>query len=146
MDSREEKQCDEEEREISIEGKIVFSVDKIVENYIGGFGRAQLFQVVVIALGWSFDAQNTFLPIFTDVQPSWRCANSTSVSCTEKSSICEMDRRAWEWDRGKAVSVISEWDLICTNSYKAGIPQIFFFVGALLGQLKPSPYPAGFKM
>lgn len=138
MDLQEEKQHGEEESDISIQSNVVFSIDEIVEKYVGGFGRAQLFQVVIIALGCAFESQNTFLPIFTDSQPSWRCTNSTSLwgTCTEKSSICEMDRREWEWDRGEAVSIISEWDLICTHSYQAGIPQIFFFVGALLGQLR----------
>ncbi|KAH9287867.1 hypothetical protein KI387_031984 [Taxus chinensis] len=117
------------------------SVEEIIEKYVGGFGGAQLFQVLVVALGWGFDIQNTFLPIFTDAQPSWRCTSPhfLQITCTKQSSICDMDPQLWEWNTPKKASIISEWDLICANNFKAGIPQFFFFTGALLGCIMLGP-------
>ncbi|GLJ53656.1 hypothetical protein SUGI_1144480 [Cryptomeria japonica] len=50
-----------------------------------------------------------------------------------------MDTSRWEWERGKATSIISEWDLICGNSFKAAIPRLLFFVGALAGYIILGP-------
>ncbi|GLJ53658.1 hypothetical protein SUGI_1144530 [Cryptomeria japonica] len=125
-----------------------FSLDEIIESCIGGFGGAQLFQVVVVSLGWVFDVQHTFLTIFTDAQPTWRCTETSSLQiweitgmgkCTEESSVCKMDTSQWEWERGKAASIISEWDLMCGNSFKAAIPGLLFFVGALAGYIILGP-------
>ncbi|KAH9287821.1 hypothetical protein KI387_031938 [Taxus chinensis] len=132
----------ESEEESGIEQQHMrLSVDEIIEKYVGGLGGAQLFQVLVVSLGWAFDAQNTFLPIFTDAQPSWRCSTSPhflemtaqTQTCTPQSSLCDMDPHLWEWNAPKNASIISEWDLLCANSFKSGIPQFFFFTGALLG-------------
>ncbi|XP_059070524.1 organic cation/carnitine transporter 3-like [Cryptomeria japonica] len=59
--------------------------------------------------------------------------------CIEESSVCKMDTSRWEWERGKATSIISEWDLICGNSFKAAIPRLLFFVGALAGYIILGP-------
>ncbi|GLJ53651.1 hypothetical protein SUGI_1144410 [Cryptomeria japonica] len=121
----------------------MFSVDEIIEKYVGGFGPAQLFQVAIVALGVAFDAQSTFVTIFTDAQPSWRCTNGSQLTetekCTAQSSICEMDPTLWEWERGKEVSVISQWNLVCANTIKAGFPSLFFFMGSLIGCIIVGP-------
>ncbi|XP_057828983.2 organic cation/carnitine transporter 1 [Cryptomeria japonica] len=121
----------------------MFSVEEIIEKYVGGFGPAQLFQVAIVALGVAFDAQNTFVTIFTDDQPSWRCINGSQITeteiCTTQSSICEMDTTLWEWERGKEVSVISQWNLVCANTIQAGFPSLFFFMGSLLGCIIVGP-------
>ncbi|KAH9287819.1 hypothetical protein KI387_031936 [Taxus chinensis] len=113
------------------------SVDGIIETYVGGFGRAQLFQVAIVALALAFDSQHTFVTIFTDAQPPWRCTNANTSPekeiCTAQSSICEMDPRLWEWEGGREASVISEWNLVCADTIKAGFPALFFFMGSLLG-------------
>ncbi|GLJ53641.1 hypothetical protein SUGI_1144150 [Cryptomeria japonica] len=123
--------------------KNMLSVDEIIETYVGGFGRAELFQVVVVALAGAFDAQQIFVTIFTDAQPSWRCTDGSQIAeteiCNAQSSICEMDPTLWEWERGKEVSVISEWNLMCANTIQAGFPSLFFFTGALLGSIIMGP-------
>ncbi|GBG68515.1 hypothetical protein CBR_g3059 [Chara braunii] len=53
--------------------------------------------------------------------------------CTSSSSICSLNGSQWEWvDDGKH-SIVSEFDLICSDEYKSGISGSLFFVGRLLG-------------
>lgn len=58
-----------------------FSIDEIIEKYVGGFGRTQLLQVAIVALGVAFDAQHTFVTILIDAQPSWQSLNR-NMHCT----------------------------------------------------------------
>lgn len=131
---------------------INLSVDQILDQHVGGFGPAQLLHVLMVSLAWAFDAMHSFIPIFTDAQPSWRCTasqtpdfthnvplqlSSTSMSgqkwCTPMSDLCEMDGSLWEWVDGRGSSVVSEWGLICHDKFKSGIPASLFFMGCILG-------------
>lgn len=130
---------------------INISVDQILDQHVGGFGPAQLIHVFMVSLAWAFDALHSFIPIFTDAQPSWRCTAfqppdftdnvtlqlSAPMSgqkwCTPKSSLCEMDGSLWEWVDGRGSSVVSEWGLICHDKFKSGVPASLFFIGCILG-------------
>ena len=96
-------------------------VDEILEKYVGGFGKTQLVHVLIVSLGWVFDAMHILIAVFSDAQPSWQCQNSKNVEfgknvtanlppqwCTPKSDICEMDRSVWEWVDGNGASVVSQ--------------------------------------
>ncbi|GLJ53653.1 hypothetical protein SUGI_1144430 [Cryptomeria japonica] len=140
----EQKRSDSDElTQVQQVEKNMFSIDEIIETYVGGFGPAQLFQVVIVALAWAFDSQHTFVTIFTDAQPSWHCTNGSQIGeteiCTAQSSICEMNSTLWEWERGTEVSVISQWNLVCANTIQAGFPSLFFFMGSLLGCIIVGP-------
>ncbi|GLJ37893.1 hypothetical protein SUGI_0770920 [Cryptomeria japonica] len=122
------------------------SVDQILDKYVGAFGRAQLAHVLIVSLGWAFDSMHTLIAVFADAQPSWQCVNSKALDssknatvmlpprwCSPQSDICEMDPSVWEWVNGNGASVVSQWDLICHNKFKAGFPASLFFIGCILG-------------
>ncbi|KAH9309502.1 hypothetical protein KI387_037413, partial [Taxus chinensis] len=128
------------EHQVKVEVEEKLSVDQILEKYVGSFGTAQLVHVVVVSLAWVFDSMLTLVAVFADAQPSWHCVKSQAVDlsknekwCTPQSSICEMDQSLWEWVDGIGASVVSEWNLICSNKFKAGIPASLFFIGCVFG-------------
>lgn len=120
--------------------KVEISVEEIIEEYVGGFGYAQFIHAFLVSLAWFFDSQHTLVTIFTDKQPAWRCVDYQSQfshanmdSCTQQSSICEMDKSLWEWVGGHNTSIIAEWGLVCGDKFKAGLPASMFFIGSFLG-------------
>ncbi|XP_028799717.1 organic cation/carnitine transporter 2-like [Neltuma alba] len=68
-----------------------------------------------------FDAQQSFISIFTDAHPS------------EASDICKIPRSSsWAWDGLSPKTIISQWHLECASSFITGLPQSSFFMGCLL--------------
>ncbi|KAG5237331.1 organic cation/carnitine transporter [Salix suchowensis] len=108
------------------------SLDETIEHCIGEFGVAQLFQAILVSFAWVFDAQQTFISVFTDAEPTWHCI---SDSCTSASDICHLPQNSWAWDNPNDTSVISEWGLQCASSIIRGLPASSFFMGCLIGGL-----------
>ncbi|KAJ6720711.1 ORGANIC CATION/CARNITINE TRANSPORTER 3 [Salix viminalis] len=108
------------------------SLDETIEHCIGEFGVAQLFQAILVSFAWVFDAQQTFISVFTDAEPTWHC---TSDSCTSASAICRLPQNSWAWDNPNDTSIISEWGLQCASSIIRGLPASSFFMGCLIGGL-----------
>ncbi|XP_013650269.3 organic cation/carnitine transporter 2 [Brassica napus] len=110
------------------------SLDETIERYIGSFGWAQFLQATLVSFSGVFDAQQTFISVFTDFEPTWHCTESDS--CHDSlSNICILPKTAWSWDLSPHVSVISEWSLQCSGSFVKGLPESSFFVGCLIGGL-----------
>ncbi|KAJ0982978.1 hypothetical protein J5N97_011233 [Dioscorea zingiberensis] len=97
---------------------------------------SQLLQAFFISLAWAFDAQQTFVSVFTDAQPSWHCTNSTLI-CT--ATTCTLPAESWTWDYPKHTSIISEWDLECSSTAMTGLPASAYFAGCLAGGFLLAP-------
>ncbi|CAI9094077.1 OLC1v1029738C1 [Oldenlandia corymbosa var. corymbosa] len=111
-------------------------LDDFIEEYIGGFRWSQALQVILISMASFFEAQQTFITIFADANPSWHYTQGTSNStaCNSGSNICKLPADSWQWDRPARTSIISDWSLLCTsNKILAGLPASSFFMGCLLG-------------
>ncbi|KAH0898209.1 hypothetical protein HID58_047777 [Brassica napus] len=109
------------------------SLDDTIESYIGSFGWAQFLQATLVSFSGVFDAQQTFISVFTDFEPKWHCTESF---CHDSiSNICILPKTSWSWDFPPHVSVISEWGLQCSGSFVKGLPESSFFVGCLIGGL-----------
>ncbi|XP_044467397.1 organic cation/carnitine transporter 3-like [Mangifera indica] len=119
-------------RSNSIESKRPPSLDEAIEERIGEFGWAQFLQALFVSLAWTFDAQQTFISVFTDVEPKWHCVND---SCNSSSNICKFPKFSWSWDLPPNSSIVSEWGLECANSLVRGLPASSFFMGCLVGGL-----------
>ncbi|XP_068654633.1 organic cation/carnitine transporter 2-like [Aristolochia californica] len=113
--------------------KVAVSLDDSIEQCIGGFGLAQLLQTVLVSFAWVFDAQQTFISVFSDQQPSWHCTDASDPACWSGTSPCELPMSSWAWDRPLQTSIVSEWHLTCESSLLASLPTSSFFVGCLLG-------------
>ncbi|XP_027182482.1 organic cation/carnitine transporter 3-like [Coffea eugenioides] len=101
-----------------------------------GFRWSQVLQVILISMTSFFEAQQTFITIFTDAKPSWHCTQTADAICNSQSNICQLPPGSWQWDKPASTSIISEWSLQCTSSQVvAGLPSSSFFVGSLLGGL-----------
>lgn len=86
----------------------------IIEHCLSEFNSSQFLQAVLISFAWAFDAQQTFITVFTDVQPS-------------PSTPTHHD--------GPHSSIISEWALKPEAQMIAGLPASSFFMGCLVGGL-----------
>ncbi|ESQ27182.1 hypothetical protein EUTSA_v10018401mg [Eutrema salsugineum] len=111
------------------------TLDDTIERYIGSFGWGQFLQATLVSFSGVFDAQQTFISIFTDFEPTWHCTESDSFCHQSVSNICILPKTAWSWDFSPHVSVISEWGLQCAGSFVKGLPESSFFVGCLIGGL-----------
>ncbi|KFK42341.1 hypothetical protein AALP_AA2G243700 [Arabis alpina] len=114
------------------------SLDDTIETYIGTFGWAQFLQAALVSFSGVFDAQQTFISVFTDFEPTWHCTGRSepgSICHEAVSNICILPKTAWSWDFSPHVSVISEWNLQCAGSFVKGLPESSFFVGCLFGGL-----------
>ncbi|KAI5656426.1 hypothetical protein M9H77_25219 [Catharanthus roseus] len=114
------------------------SFDDKIEICIGNFGWKQFLQAILVSFAWVFDAQLTFISIFTDANPTWHC-NSTAAACKPSAGICNLPRDSWSWDLPAHSSIISEWSLECAGSFITGLPASSFFMGCLLGGLLLAP-------
>ncbi|KAL4597790.1 hypothetical protein ACB092_11G014200 [Castanea dentata] len=108
------------------------SLDFTIERCIGVFGWAQFFQTLLVSLAWLFDAQQTFISVFTDAYPTWHCTTHPH-GCDSVSNICYLPKNSWAWDWPSYTSIISEWKLECSSSIITGLPASSFFMGCLVG-------------
>ncbi|KAI3997033.1 hypothetical protein MKX01_021309 [Papaver californicum] len=119
--------------------KHIGTLDETIERFIGSFGWAQLLQAVVVSFAWVFDAQQTFISVFTDAEPTWHCIDPNNKYSYCNSTIitnsCKLPRNAWTWNEPMQTSTVSEWDLSCLGPAIAGLPTSSFFSGCLLGGL-----------
>ncbi|KAK3220684.1 hypothetical protein Dsin_014654 [Dipteronia sinensis] len=118
----------------SIESKQPPSLNDTIEQCIGDFSWVQFLQAFLVSLASFFDAQQTFISIFTDVEPIWHCNNQLDDElCNSFSDICQLSKNSWSWDFPVHTSIISEWGLECASSLVKGLPASSFFMGCLAG-------------
>ncbi|KAG6525833.1 organic cation/carnitine transporter 2-like [Zingiber officinale] len=108
--------------------------DDTLESYVDHNCRSsQLLQAIFVSLAWAFDAQQTFISVFTDAEPAWHC---TAATCSSSGSTpCGLPPGSWAWDSPAHASVVSEWSLQCAGSAVVGLPASAYFAGCLIGGL-----------
>ncbi|XP_077220336.1 organic cation/carnitine transporter 3 [Tasmannia lanceolata] len=111
------------------------SLDDTIEQCIGNSGLTQFLQAFLASFAWAFDAQQTFISVFTDKNPSWHCVDSGDILCSSAVNPCRIPASAWTWDEPAHASIISEWNLECSGEFIAGLPASAFFAGCLAGGL-----------
>ncbi|KAH7675497.1 Major facilitator sugar transporter-like protein [Dioscorea alata] len=111
---------------------LLLSLDDVIEHYIGK-ASFPLVQVFIVSCAWIFDAQQSFINVFTDQLPPWHCIHPNDTSCTAISLPCSLPETSWSWDNPKHASMISEWNLQCSTTFIQGLPSSAFFAGCLAG-------------
>ncbi|CAA3029716.1 organic cation carnitine transporter 3-like [Olea europaea subsp. europaea] len=106
------------------------SLDDTIERCIGNCGRIQFFQATLISFAYFFDAQQCFISVFTDAEPTWHCNSLSNSPCK---NICRIPRDSWNWDLPAHTSIISEWSLECSGSVITGLLASTFYLGCLVG-------------
>ncbi|KAJ4760911.1 organic cation/carnitine transporter 3 [Rhynchospora pubera] len=114
---------------------LLSSIDDTIESCMTGPRMTHLLPSLLVALAWVFDAQQTFISVFTDVEPTWHCKNPDDTACASSSSPCNLDRSSWGWDAPIDSSVVSEWDLKCSAPALISLPASAYFMGCLIGGL-----------
>ncbi|KAJ0966227.1 hypothetical protein J5N97_027365 [Dioscorea zingiberensis] len=110
------------------------SLDDAIESFTGGTSKAQLWLAFLASLAWVFDAQQTFINVFTDAQPTWHSTGGAAAAAADTTQ-CSLPRDSWAWDHPKCTSIISEWDLQCSPAALVSLPASAFFIGCLAGGL-----------
>lgn len=122
------------------------SLDDIIERSIGDFGWAQFLQVCLVSMTRVFDAQQTFITVFADADPTWHCTSSSSSSCKSEADLCQLPINSWAWDMPTDTSIVSDWSLECASSVIRGLPASSFFLGCLASGFVlphlPTPLPS----
>ncbi|KAI9116478.1 hypothetical protein K1719_012645 [Acacia pycnantha] len=91
------------------------SLGSTVEHCLSEFNISQFLQALLVSFAWIFDAQQTFITVFTDAQPP-----PSSPAGHSGSSYS---------------SIISEWHLNPEDPILTGLPASSFFIGCLVGGL-----------
>ncbi|XP_058756752.1 organic cation/carnitine transporter 3-like [Vicia villosa] len=113
--------------------KLFPSIDDMMEKGLGRFGWLEVMQCILVSFASFFDAQQSFITIYTEEYPTWHCTNSTL--CNSDSNICNIPKSSWSWDGPSHKTVISQWSLECASSFVTGLPQSSFFIGCLFGSI-----------
>ncbi|KAK4434714.1 Organic cation/carnitine transporter 3 [Sesamum alatum] len=109
------------------------SLDGTIEHCVSqNLSWKLLLQCIILSFAWFFDAQQTFISIFTDAEPKWTCIKHLSCNY-ETTDICQLPKDAWSWDSPARTTIISEWSLECTGPIITGLPASSFFLGCLVG-------------
>ncbi|XP_028396517.1 solute carrier family 22 member 15-like [Dendronephthya gigantea] len=104
---------------------------------IGEFGPFQKKVFFILNSLSFFQCCQMFLLVFVGDKPRWRCSNvaikpyldkNLEYPCLKNGSAC----REISFD-GEFTSVVSEWDLVCDQEYKANIAQSVMMLGCLIG-------------
>ncbi|KAG0481575.1 hypothetical protein HPP92_012063 [Vanilla planifolia] len=110
------------------------SIDEAIESYIGDAGTTNILPAVLATLVLVFDAQQTFINVFTDAMPPWFLKNSSSASAAAGGdSPCGLPPSTWSWSLPIHSSTISEWSLECASPAVLGLPSSSYFSGCLAG-------------
>ncbi|KAJ3705099.1 hypothetical protein LUZ61_008804 [Rhynchospora tenuis] len=114
---------------------LLSSIDDLIESCMTGPRMTHLLPALLVGLARLFDAQQTFISVFTDEEPTWHCKNPKDAACASSSSPCNLDRSSWAWDAPIDSSVVSEWDLKCSAPALISLPTSAFFMGCFIGGL-----------
>ncbi|KAJ7949017.1 Organic cation/carnitine transporter [Quillaja saponaria] len=113
--------------------QLPLSMDDMIEQSLEDFGWMQFLQSVLVSFFAIFDAQQSFISIYTDALPTWYCTNHDTSCNSGSSDICKLPKSSWAWDANSSQTIISEWGLECANPFIIGLPQSSFFIGCLSG-------------
>ncbi|KAK9864328.1 hypothetical protein WJX84_000132 [Apatococcus fuscideae] len=117
------------------------SIDEALQRSIGEFGWGQKKLFLLVSLPLIPAALQTFLLPFTVLDPAkqhwWECTANAGEACRDVFAqalpdLCSLPRESWRWTR-RTHSIISEWNLVCGNSWAPQLIYTGFFVGLLIG-------------
>ncbi|KAK7313946.1 hypothetical protein VNO77_39153 [Canavalia gladiata] len=115
----------------AVQEKLVVSPDELIESGLRNFGWSGLVQCILVSIAMYFDAQQSFIAIYTDDYPTWHCTDLSI--CASDSDICKLPKSSWAWDGPSSKTIVSQFGLECASSFITGLPQSSFFIGCLFG-------------
>jgi len=114
-----------------VEENLIQYSEELIEKGLRRFGWSGMMQCILVSTAMYFDAQQSFMAIYSDEYPSWHCTDPTT--CNAYSDICKLPDSSWAWDGPSSKTIISQFGLACASSFITGLPQSSFFLGSLIG-------------
>ena len=111
------------------DSRTALTIDEMLSLHVGGIGRAQVKHFVLSSVAWVPAVFLTLMSVFTARIPAWRC--KLGDGCGD-ADICSLHDEDWEWV-SKSASIVSEWNLICSEEWKVSAADSMFFVGFFFG-------------
>nr|KYP39421.1 Solute carrier family 22 member 5 [Cajanus cajan] len=65
-----------------VQEKLVLSSDEVIENGLRRFGWSEMVQCILVSSAMYFDAQQSFIAIYSDDYPTWHCTDPTTSFIT----------------------------------------------------------------
>lgn len=118
----------------------VLSLDDALRSTVGEFGWGQSIVLTAASLSWASVAAIVLSMVFTSLDPvrsrRWQCVDSVDAQCKQAydtgQGFCSLQPHQYFWTHPH-VSVVSTFDLTCSNSWKVGVANAGFFVGYWVG-------------
>ncbi|KXJ26655.1 solute carrier family 22 member 15-like [Exaiptasia diaphana] len=96
---------------------------------IGEFGRYQRIQYLVANICSIPLYFQSLLGVFIAAQPKWKCVGQTNEPlCLPNGKICSKPQFVSQYS-----SIVTEWNLVCGDAYKAELAQSILMAGFLVG-------------
>ncbi|KAJ9531751.1 hypothetical protein QJQ45_021899 [Haematococcus lacustris] len=119
------------------------SFDDALCKYVGEFGLQQKKILVSVSVIWIPNALCILLMVFANKDPIkalwWRCMNEDAECLRVHGSedpaaagFCSLSEDSWAWTASNK-SIISQFNLICSNAWLAQLVNSIFFLGYLIG-------------
>jgi MFS family permease len=117
--------------------------DNALTKYIGDFGLGQIIIFTLASLMWVPNAVLILLLVFSLGSPvtdrQWTCNQADDATCAAvwsspdpAVSFCSLNPSQWSWTHPRT-HMVSEFNLICSESWKSQMANSFFFIGYLIG-------------
>lgn len=116
------------------------SIDEMLK-YAGEFGRFQWAIQLLLCIMQFPPTFPSLIMYFAALTPSWRCAanstvcNSTQIFPDDDLRRCDMQRHDWEYTEAKGFSVVTQFDVGCSDHWLVYLTTSVYFVGMAFGSI-----------
>jgi len=120
-------------------------VDNVFEKG-GPFTKYQILIQISTTFLCLVTSYNNVLSLFTGDSPSWKCrADSNKPFCNKYmnetigvddsrfADRCSLNRTDWTFTTDREYSFVTEYDLVCTNTWIAAVVTSMYYVGGAIG-------------
>eukprot|EP00775_Hariotina_reticulata_P001687 gene1687-2031_t len=113
--------------------------DDLIHEHVGSWGWGQVLILLASSCSWSTLAIIVLSMVFVSQQPDWDCTNATDAQCLSvkhgsvgNMGFCALSPHQYHWVQPH-ISLVSSFNLTCSNNWKVGLSNGVGFAGYLVG-------------